>query len=379
MTITVFARPALPDLIARVTQQIQANMPGADPALRRAVTVVVGAVVARELANEYAYLDNLAQWFFVATTSGQYLDLKGNPVGVYREQAASAAGPVAFTGVANLDQPIPAGSLLTTQDGTQSYTLGAPVALDANGNGTGTLTSTSGASASNQDTGTILTLSVAVPGVNAQATVLSPGLTGGLDLETDANYRTRVLARLQQPPQGGAARDYVAWAKLVPGVTRVWVYPLNRGPGTVDFAFVLDGRAVGGGSILPTPTDVAAVQASVSAYCPVVASSQDQVLTANSVNVTISNLVPLAGYTKAQALANAQASLAGLFAATTPGGASYGDGIPSGGTGGTLLLKDIDDAVDQSAGVGGYDLTSPMADVVSATGQLAVLGAVTAP
>ena len=377
MTTTVFARPALPDLIARVTQQIQASMPGTDPALRRAVTVVMGAVLARELASEYAYLDNLAQWFFVATTSGQYMDLKGNPVGVFREQAAAAAGSVAFTGIPQ--QPIPAGSLLASQDDTQSYTLGAAVTLDVNGNGTGLVTSTSGASASNQPAGTILTLSVAVPGVNAQATVLAPGLTGGLDLETDAAYRVRVLARLQQPPQGGAARDYVAWAKLVPGVTRVWVYPLNRGPGTVDFAFVLDGRAVGGGSILPTPTDVAAVQASVDEYAPVVASSQNQPLTANSINVTISNLVPLAGYTKAQALANAQASLAGLFASTTPGGAGYGDGIPPGGTGGTLLLKDIDDAVDQSAGVGGYDLTAPTSDVVSTTGQLAVLGAVTAP
>jgi uncharacterized phage protein gp47/JayE len=45
------------------------------------------------------------------------------------------------------------------------------------------------------------------------------------------------------PPQGGASADYLAWLLAQPGVTRAWVFSLNRGAGTVDDAFVMDGRA----------------------------------------------------------------------------------------------------------------------------------------
>ncbi len=372
---TVFARPSLSDLIQRVTANLQAGLQGLDPALARSVTTIVGFTLALELNNEYAYLDNLAEWFFVTTTSGVYLDRRGAEVNVLREQGATASGPVIFDG-----QPtsvIKAGSILQTEDSSLSYQLSNSVTLGAGGTAGGTVTALETGSAYNQQAGTALSLVVAVAGVNPQAAVDAAGITGGIDIEADAAYRPRVLARLQQPPQGGAARDYVAWAKLVPGVTRVWVYPKNRGVATVDYAFVLDGRAPG--SILPTAPDIATVEASIVANYPVHVDSQNVTLTASATAVTIDNLVPASGYTKAQALANSIVSLQALFATATPGGATFGDGIPLGGAGGTTFLEAISDAITQSAGVASFDLAAPTADIVSGSGTLAQLGAVTAP
>jgi uncharacterized phage protein gp47/JayE len=377
---TVYPRPSLPVLISRVITGIQAAVPGTTAPLPIGVITAIGAVLGRELASEYAYLDNFARWFFVATSEGIYLDAKGNPLGVFRQPASPAAGNVTFYGVPS--STVPAGALLATQDGTQTYQLTAAVTLNGSGTATGAVIGTQGGTASNQAAATNLVLSVGVAGVNAQVPVAAGGLVGGVNEESDAAYQLRILARQQLPPQGGAKRDYVAWAKLVPGVTRVWVYPTNRGAGTVDYAFVFDGRAAGGGSILPTSADNTAVAAQMAIYQPADIAPggvAPLTLTEDAIAVTISNLVPQAGFTKAQALANATVSLTNLFAATTPGNAPYGDGIPQGGTGGTTQLQAISDAITQSIGVGSFDLTAPSADVVSATGHLAVLGAVTAP
>ena len=65
-----------------------------------------------------------------------------------------------------------------------------------------------------------------------QGAVEYPGIAGGADEQSDLLLLQRVLARLRQPPHGGADFDYIRWALEVPGVTRAWVYPLELGAGT---------------------------------------------------------------------------------------------------------------------------------------------------
>jgi uncharacterized phage protein gp47/JayE len=371
---TVFPRPTLPNLIQRVTQQIQAALPGTDPTLRRSVCGIVAIVLAQELVNEYAYLDFIATQFFVSSASGIYLDLKGNPLGIYRQEAVPAAGNVSFSGTNGYT--VPAGAVLETSNGGEQYVLGAAVTISG-GVGTGSVTAITGGSLSNQPAGTSLTLSVAVAGINAQVVVASGGLTGGIDMESDTSYRQAILSRMQQPPQGGAKRDYVTWVKeATAGVTRAWVWPQNRGGGTVDYSFVFDGRGVG--NILPLSGDLTTVQTYVNAQMPAdVSSAQNQTLTIDSIAVTVTNCVVATGYTLAQVQANISASLLNLFAATTPGNAPYGDGIQPGSTGGALPVERISDAIAQSLGVISFDLTAPTADIASATYHLAQLGALT--
>ncbi|MED8993492.1 baseplate J/gp47 family protein, partial [Escherichia coli] len=53
-------------------------------------------------------------------------------------------------------------------------------------------------------------------------------------------FRQRVLYAYQNPPQGGAASDYVQWALEVPGVTRAWCVNRALGPGSVGVYIMCD-------------------------------------------------------------------------------------------------------------------------------------------
>ena len=64
-------------------------------------------------------------------------------------------------------------------------------------------------------------------------------LDGGVDTENDDDLRARILFRIHQPPMGGDADDYVAWALSVPGVTRAWA-ATEMGIGTVTVRFMMD-------------------------------------------------------------------------------------------------------------------------------------------
>jgi uncharacterized phage protein gp47/JayE len=378
-----YNRPTLQTLLQRCSANIFAALPGLDPMLRRQVTTAIGVVIAQELNLEYAYIDYIFLQFFVATATGQYLDDKGVPFGVFRQPGALAAG----AGTASGGTPgatVGVGALLQTDDLSVTCAVADLATVASDGSLTVSVVTTVPASAGNLAAGTALNFVTAAAGIPATLTVAAPGLTGGADTESDNDYRVRIQARMQQSPQGGANRDYIAWTKsAVAGVTRCWVFPLFQGLGTVGVASVFDGRAPGA-SIIPTSEDLVNLQAAIApgAIAPVCALPTAFALIQDTIPVVINNLVPATGFTKAQALANATASLTALFGLATPGGAAAGDGVtgtPSTPVSGVTFLEDISDAITQSLGVGSFDLGVPAADVVSAYMHLAQLGAVTAP
>jgi uncharacterized phage protein gp47/JayE len=377
-----YSRPTLPDLITRCQNRIWAALPGTDPQLAQSISGAVGAVLAMELNLEYAYIDYIFLQFFVLTATGQYLDDKGGPFGITRQPATQASGAAIGSGGTS-GTPLPVGALLQTVDQSVTVAVSTAGTVTSGGGITVTVTDITGEAAGNLAAGTALNLITGIAGIPAQIAVGSGGLTGGADQESDDNYRIRVLARMRLPPQGGANRDYISWTKgTVAGVTRVWIFPLIWGLGTVGVASVFDGRAPN--SIIPTTEDLTALQAAIAPgpVAPTTAETLAFALAVDLIDVVLSNLVPLTGYTKAQALANATASLTALFAHSTPGGATAGDGVtgtPSTPISGTTFLEDISAAVNNAAGVGSFDLAAPTADIVSAYGHLAQLGTVTAP
>ena len=368
-----FPVPTLDDTRV-LAQNDMAAIPGIDPRLRRRTTRVLADMSAGFADGEYQYLTWQSQQYLADSAESDYLYRIGAIYGLTPNAALPSAGTAAFSGQANL--PIPAGTQLATSDQSVIVATQALLTLDSTGNGTVAVESVSGGSDTDLDAGTALTMQVAIAGVLPTATVVADasgdGLTGGLDQESDAAFRIRVLARIQQPPQGGAASDYWQWAKAVAAVTRAWVYPLNRGAGTVDVAFVCDGRT----NIIPLSADITAVQAAINAVRPVTADCQVFAPIPDAIAVTIASLVPSAGTTIAAVQANARAALATLFAQTTPGGATYGDGILPGGTGGTLYLEAVYAAIASAAGVASFDLVAPAADIVSLHGHLSTLGTV---
>lgn len=195
--------------------------------------------------------------------------------------------------------------------------------------------------------------------VGVQSTATAGLLSGGADVETDDALRARLLARIQQPPHGGASYDYTAWALEVPGVTRAWVYPAELGLGTVTLRFVRDNDGTGT-AIIPDAGEVAAVQAYIDARRPVTAQLTVVAPAAVPLNFTIQGLVPATLTVQAAV----QAELADLL---------LREAVP----GGIILLSHIRAAISAAAGETDYVLTAPLSNVTNSTGNMSTMGSIT--
>lgn len=360
-------RPTLTDLRSLSRSFFASRLPGADVTLRRSVIAVASDVIAGVANGLYGYLDYLIRQAFASLADFNYLQVIGAEYGLFPTGPAQAAGSATFTG--NDGAPISLPLLLQDNLGNQ-YSLQA-AGTPSGGSVTLAVEAVLGGSAENLPIGAPLALVSAVAGINSTAKVADDGtgngLTGGLDAETVENFRSRVMARKQKPPQGGTNPDYIEWAKVIAGVTRVWTYPLNRGGGTIDVTFVMDART----SIIPLSGDVTTVQAAIDANRPVTDSCVVFAPTSLAVNFTIH------GSFTADVQASITAALKDLFSVDAiPGGALNPD---TGGTfsGGLSFQDQIDPAVASGAGSTPFNITVPSGDVAGASGRILVLGTIT--
>lgn len=362
--------PSFDALRQQARSHMQARIPGADVTLRRAVIPVIADTSASMSYYALQYLTWISRQIFPDTAESSWLARFAAIFGIIREPAVPAVGNVIFSGTAGI--PVPLGTLLQLSDGSVEYQTTAAATIGSGGTVTVPVVATTPGVAGTAVAGAPLTLVVAIANVAPTATVDPNGLAGS-DAETDASLLARTLLRVQQPPQGGSATDFEAWALDVPGVTRAWVYPQNRGIGTTDLCFVMDGRS----NIIPLAADVAAVQAAVNAARPTYGTTAVFAPVPDPVNIIINNPV----YTTAAATAQAavQAALAALFTTTTPGGASIGSGIGAGTASlppGFLAAEQITAAIASAPGMLTFDLVQPTTDIQSAHGHIAVLGSV---
>ncbi|TCS62595.1 baseplate J/gp47 family protein [Varunaivibrio sulfuroxidans] len=348
-----FQRPTLSELIATAEAEIAANLPGADAALRRTALGVLARTLAGGLHGLYGYLDFIADQVLPDTAAAEYLDRHADIWGIQRKVAAFAAGQVDFTGTDG--RAIPAATVLTRADGVRYATV-AEVAIAA-GVATAAVVAEVPGAAGAAAAGSPLSLITPIAGVAGVATVAAGGLGGAADEEGDAALLARVLDRIQEPPHGGADFDYVAWALGVVGVTRAWVWPLELGLGTVTVRFMMDGAYADG---IPLAADVAAVQAALDAVRPVTAAVTVVAPIAVPLDLTIAGLNPATQAVK-DAVTAELTDLIGREAA--PGGA--------------ILISHIREAISIAAGEVDHALTAPIADVAHATGEIAVMGAIT--
>ncbi|MFC3716796.1 baseplate J/gp47 family protein [Luteimonas soli] len=345
-----FNRPSLSAIIDRVSADIESRLPGADARLRRSNLAVLARAQAGGMHGLYGYVDNVARQVMPDTAEAEVLERHASIWGLARKGADAAMGSVVFTGASGMI--IPAGVLLQRADGVE-YETSAAGTITA---GTATLSviARTPGEAGNATAGTRLALAAQIIGVSSAATVAAGGLSRGTDVEADAALRARVLARIQQPPHGGADFDYAGWALEVPGVTRVWVSPLEMGAGTVTVRFVRDGDA----GILPDSAEVAAVQAYIDARRPVTAEVFVVAPVALPVNITLS-----AEPDSAEVRAAIEAELADVF---------LRESVP----GGTLLFSHLNEAVSLASGEHDHTITVPAGDVVADTGEMPTLGTI---
>nr|WP_314074895.1 baseplate J/gp47 family protein [uncultured Roseococcus sp.] len=347
-----FPRPTLDTLRRDARSAFEAHLPGADAALRFSVLKVVSDVVAGQTHLTFGYLDWIARQVIPDTAQADFLDRWAGLHGIPRRPATRAAGLVSLTGIEGA--VLPQGSRLTRPDGT-GYITTAPATLGSLGTATVSVEAEAGGEAGNAGPNVALTLSVAIVGLSGTALVGADGLSGGKFAESDDSLRARLVARLSSPPQGGAKRDYEAWALTVPGVSRAWVYPRNRGNGTVDVAFVMDART----NIIPLVADVAAVQAAIDPLRPVTADCIVFAPVAVPLNVTISGLSPDTLAVRAAIRVELDDQL-------------RRDAEP----GGTIHRSRLIEAVSRASGENYHVMSAPVGDVVHAAGHIAVLGTV---
>jgi uncharacterized phage protein gp47/JayE len=349
-----FLRPSLPTLIERAIADIETRLPGADARLRRSNFNVLARVSAGAAHGLYAFLDWVARQILPDTAEAEILERHAAiwlPAG--RLPAAYAQGRIAVTGADGV--LIPADTRYKRADGVAFFT-DSEATITA-GEAIIEVSAADAGQAGNTDPGVALSLESPIIGIDARATVVGDGLSGGADVETDESLRARIIARIQQPPMGGAAHDYVTWAKEVPGVTRAWVYPLEMGDGTVTVRFVRDKDP----NPIPDSNEVAAVQAYIDAARPITA----HVYVLAPIAAPVAFVIRLVPNTPVVRLA-VEAGLRDLL---------LREAEPEGGFNeGRLLLSHVREAISLAAGETDHELLSPTANITPEPGQMAVFG-----
>ena len=364
-----FTRPKLTDLIKQAGQNIIASLPGSDALLRFSNLNTLGRVIAGFAHQHYGYLDYIAQQATPYTSTDEYLEAWGALRGVYRKFATQAEGQVTFPAITG--SSIPNGTPAVRSDGVQ-YTIISST------EGSGSIIATVQAVADpagltgafgNCDAGTQFVLGQAVAGVTA--TGISGLITGGADLESQDDFKGRVITAYQSTPQGGAKQDYEDWAREVAGVTQAWCVPLVYGAGTVGLYFLIEPTG-GNPEGLPQGTNGVATD-----EVRDTAATGDQLTLADY----IFPLRPVTAlvYALAPTLSPVNMSIQGVATGyrTTVEAALMQAILNNTAPGKTVLINDLWAAVRTVDGVTDYNILSPTADIEIDSDAIATLGTIT--
>ncbi|MEC5321136.1 baseplate J/gp47 family protein [Brenneria populi subsp. brevivirga] len=329
----------------------------------------------------YGYLDWIAKQAVPSTATDEYLAAWGALKSIYRK-SATAANCAAATFTGNSGATVDANALLNRSDGYQ-YILDESITIGNNGTATGSITavlldasenSTGGGDDGNADSGTTLSLDSAWEGVDSTVTMIDAA-AGGVDIEDEDSFRSRVLQAYQSTPQGGSNSDYVKWALAVSGVTRAWPYPRLFGAGTVGVYIMCDGETTDN-SGLPDGTDG-------------VATDEDYAMDkATGMQLTVADYIyPLRPVTAlvyicAPIQESVDIVIDGISDADSDTVQKIYDAIDSvmydsaDPTDGILYLSDLVIAISDVSGTDGFLITSPSANIRFGTGKIPVRGTV---
>ncbi len=363
---TGFSRPTLPAIIDRDKADFNARLSGSvgflDARLRRSLNFVLANVGAAAAHSLYGFAEDIAKQVTPDTATTSNLERWASIWGITRLQAAKATGSNTFTGTPTT--VIPALSEIQRGDDV-SYITDALATIPGGGSIDVPVTASITGADGNAIAAVITELVTPIAGITSVGVVASGGITGGLDVETDAALLTRLLARLQDTPQGGSAADYEAWVLDAGiGVDRVFVNPLELGAGTVVVRLTV---ADTGSGVVPSAGIRTAAVAAIAAERPVTAivTIPTPAVVEDAIDISVT-LVPLAD---AVVEAAVEAQLAALW---------LRDAIP----GGTIPNSTIRQAIGGAAGLTSFVLTDVdggggLADVVLAQTDIAINGVFT--
>jgi hypothetical protein len=250
--------PTVADLSARIVAQVEASISATVPLLPKAFTRVVAKVLAGAFMVLYKYAGFMFLQIFVSTASGKTTTVHGrevNPLtfwgrlfGVGDPFPAIPAEYTATVSTTATGGSLVAGAKMIGAVNQQLYYSTEAVSLDAATVSVPLRAVTAGAAGA-LAAGEELAFVSPYNDVERVADSWSETVEGS-DAEEVETYRQRVVDRVARVPHGGAALDYYLWAKMTPGVERVFVYkgiPSTvklyvdpTGPGDQYLADVLD-------------------------------------------------------------------------------------------------------------------------------------------
>lgn len=356
-TLSEFYRPTLDDLAAQAEAAINARLPGSVEArLRWNNLSVLAHVVAGATHELFGYLESMAQQMMPDQATGDFLERHAAWRGVVRREGSAAEGIVrvdCLHGAAESVLPGAAGPQFRHESGLvfqlvdqvdlPAYTGLLPRRIDLR------VRATEIGAAGNLAPGTRLQLRGSAI-FSAQAVVDAGGFSGGGDRETDEALRQRLRDLAQNPPAGGSAADYVAWAGAAAGVARVWVAAGGLGRVVIHVLMQADDANPTG---LPTATDLQRVREAIDPFRPVTAIVDVRPLTARPLTLAIA-LRP-----NAQSVRDAvNAELRDLL---------YRERAP----GGRLLASHIREAISIAAGEADHE-TPGLTDIDCLPGEVLV-------
>ena len=323
---------------------------GIDARSEHSLAAVITRVVGGATFEAYLYQAYLANEL-MPDTAVDTLARHGAIWGVPQEQPATASGYLTFAGVSGV--PVPAGTALVTPAG-QSLSVSSAGTIASSGTGTIAVSATASGTAGNVAAGVTCALVSPIAGISPlSGVVTSDGITGGLDLESIDSWRSRILARIRAPANGGSVGDYQSWVQdVLPGafvsVQANWV-----GAGSLGVIVAAPGPAV------PSAGQVSAISTHLQAVRPVTASVTVVAATLHPINFQI--------VLNPDTVANRAAALAGLQVSLAQDAA----------IGGTVYVSRLDNAISSSSGEYSHERIAPAADVALGTTEIAVLGTIT--
>lgn len=377
-----YNRPTLSELRARNIAAIESELKGVGTPLRFSNLNILGSADAGLAYLHFGYLDWIAKQSVPWSATDENLAGWASIKSITRKAAnAGTNNATIFTGKSG--GTIPAGTVLNRGDGYQ-YTTDAEIDIGVSGTAAGAITAvladpnddpTGGGDAGNTPAGTQLTLDISISGVDSMVTI-STAITDGADIETEDAFRSRMLLAYQNTPQGGNDEDYESWALAVSGVTRAWTVRRLMGAGTVGVYIMIDGSDTSNHGF-PVGTDGISQLENWSA----VKATGDQGRVADAIYPLqpVTSLVYVCSPIQhvmnftISGISTANSTTTTAIAAAIDG-VLFESGNPKGTT---ILLSDLLIAISNVSGTSGFILTSPAANITTATGELPVRGTVT--
>lgn len=347
-----FNRPSLLDIIARIKSDVEGKLTAGQKTLRKSAIAIISRAMAAAAHLCHGHLEWIARQIMPDTADPENLRRWASIWGIVPQPATYSQGPVTITGQAG--KVLAAGTVILRADGRR-YLLDAEATVGGGGTVSADITAEEPGLDGNAEVGIPLSLETPDSAITA-IVVGSGGLALGTDEETEESILERLLERIQLPPLGGADADYERWAKEVPGVGQAWCYPANQGPGTVGLAFTTDDPD----DLIPGPSLVSEVQDYIDARRPVTADFTAFAPTPVDLDFSIE----LKEADTSAIRAAVEAELKDLLQRESE-------------PGGTILISRIREAISIASGEVDHELTSPSADVTSATGELLIFGEIT--